>query len=228
MASLETESLELKGGDLDPRGTNRWKTAAREVAALLARLIGSALAVAFVLTAGLWSSRTMINRGSEISVSTYGSWKQWRYEGRRDADPYTRAHLSNSGVLRISSDSAGIFDASIDSLGARLHSSCDYVIEGSSMGSLWWSISVFDSSGDLIANDANRYTFTSDTAALNPDGSFIITLGRDARPGNWLPTSAAGRLILNFTILDPSTGLSDAARIERNKLLPVIRREACS
>jgi hypothetical protein len=228
VASLETESLEIDAGPPLPSRGRQLKSAARDIAALLARLIGSAAAVAFVLTAGLWSSRTMITRGSEISVTTLGSWKQWRYEGRRDADPYTRAHLGNSGMLRISSDSAGVFDASIDSLGARLHSSCDYVIEGSSMGKLWWSISVFDSSGDLIANDANRYTFTSDTAALNPDGSFIIALGRDARPGNWLPTSAAGRLILNFTILDPSTGLSDDARIERNKLLPIIRREACS
>ena len=77
-------------------------------------------------------------------------------------------------------------------------------------------------------NDANRYTFTSDTAALNPDGSFIVTLGRDARPGNWLPTGGAGRLIMNFTILDPATGLSNDARAERNKLLPAIRREGCS
>jgi hypothetical protein len=228
VASLESESLEVELGDPLPSRSRQLKSAARDIAAMLARLIGSAAAVAFVLTAGLWSSRTMINRGSDISVSTFGSWKQWHHEGRHDADPYTRAHLSNSGTLRISSDSAGIFDASIDSLGARLHSSCDYVVEGSSMGKLWWSISVFNSTGDLIANDANRYTFTSDTAALNPDGSFIITLGRDARPGNWLPTSAAGRLILNFTILDPSTGLSDDARVERNKLLPVIRREACS
>ena len=71
-------------------------------------------------------------------------------------------------------------------------------------------------------------TFTADTVAPNPNGSFIVTLGRDARPGNWLPTSGAGRLVLVLTILDPSTGLSDEARAERNKVLPVIRREGCS
>ncbi|NOT71326.1 MAG: DUF1214 domain-containing protein [Hyphomicrobium sp.] len=202
--------------------------ALRDIAALLTRTIGTALAVALVLTAGIWSSRTMISRGYEISADTYGPWRHWRNEGRLDADPYTRAHLSGSGMLRISSDSAGIFEAASDSAGARLHSSCDYVIEGASMSGLWWSLSVFDSTGQLIANDAERYAFTSDTAALNPDGSFIVTLGRDARPGNWLPTGGAGRLIMNFTILDPATGLSDDARLERNKLLPAIRREGCS
>ena len=212
-------SIEVPRGDL-PHGGNRdpepWRRAAREIAALLTRLIGVAIAVAVVISAGIWTSRTMIARGYEVSTDTYGAWRHWRSEGRADADPYTRAHLSNSGMLRISSDSAGIFEASADDGGARLHSSCNYVIEGNDMGRLWWSLTVFNTSGEVIANDAGRYAFTSDTAALNPDGSFIITLGRDARPGNWLPTSGAGRLILNFTILDPSTGLSDDDRAERN------------
>lgn len=226
MASIELPRGDLPhGGDRDPEP---WRRAAREIAALLTRLIGVAIAVAVVISAGIWTSRTMIARGYEVSTDTYGAWRHWRSEGRADADPYTRAHLSNSGMLRISSDSAGIFEASADDGGARLHSSCNYVIEGNDMGRLWWSLTVFNTSGEVIANDAGRYAFTSDTAALNPDGSFIITLGRDARPGNWLPTSGAGRLILNFTILDPSTGLSDDDRAERNSLLPAVRREGCS
>lgn len=221
-------SLDLQHDGEEPRDSDRWRRAAREVAALLTRMIGTAIAVALVITTGLWSSRTMIARGYEVSTDTYGPWRHWRSEGRADADPYTRAHLSNSGTLRISSDSAGIFEASSDATGARLHSSCNYVIEGADMGRLWWSLAVYNTSGELIPNDANRYTFTSDTAALNPDGTFLITLGRDARPGNWLPTGGAGRLILNFTILDPSTGLSDNDRAERNSMLPVVRREGCS
>ncbi|MBN9247078.1 MAG: hypothetical protein J0I81_06425, partial [Hyphomicrobium sp.] len=59
-------------------------------------------------------------------------------------------------------------------------------------------------------------------------GSFVVTLGRDARPGNWLPTSGAGRLVLVLTVLDPATGLSSEERAERNKHLPVITREGCS
>lgn len=221
-------SLDLPDGEGENRVDDRWRRAAREIAALLTRMVGTAIAVAIVITAGLWSSRVMIARGYEVATDTYGPWRHWRLEGRADADPYTRAHLTGSGMLRISSDSAGIFEAASDATGARLHSSCDYVIEGSDMGRLWWSLSVYNTAGELIANDANRYTFTSDTAALNPDGSFLITLGRDARPGNWLPTSGAGRLILNFTILDPATGLSDDARAERNGLLPAVRREGCS
>ena len=89
-------------------------------------------------------------------------------------------------------------------------------------------MSVFDSRGQLIANDAERYAFTSDTVAANPDGSYIVTLGRDARPGNWLPTGGAGRLVIVFSLLDPATGLSEEERAERYKMLPEIRRENCS
>jgi hypothetical protein len=203
-----------------------------ELARIIARiLLRSAVLIATLMlavTVGIWSSRYMVSRGSPLSTDSYGPWQHWRALGRDFADPYTRAHLASSGKLRISSNSAGIFEARTDNLGARLHSSCDYVIEGSNLAGLWWSLAVFVARGRLIANDANRYAFTADTIAPNPNGSFIVTLGRDARPGNWLPTSGAGRLALVFTVLDPSTGLSDEARAERNKLLPVIRREGCS
>lgn len=180
------------------------------------------------VTVGVWSSRFMIARGSPLSTDTYGPWQQWRSIGRESADPYTKAHIVTTGKLRISADSAGIFEARTDSQGARLHSSCNYVVEGANMRGLWWSLAVFDAKGNLISNDADRYEFTADTIAPNPNGSFVLTLGRDARPGNWLPTSGAGRLVLVLTVLDPATGLSSEERAERNKHLPVITREGCS
>ena len=222
-------SLDVNDDDFTPSRQDALKQAARDIAAMLARLVGVGLMVAFALTAGIWSSRTMINRGTDLTTDSYGPWRHWRYAGRTDADPYTRAHLAGSGTIRISADGAGVFEAFTDTQGARLHSSCDYVLEGANLGAMWWSLAVYNSGGELIANDASRYAFTRETAALNPDGSFIVTLGRDARPGNWLPTGGAGRLVLVFTVLDPATGLSPDARADRNtKLLPVIRREGCS
>ncbi len=200
----------------------------RSLIGTIARFIGTLAAIALVLVAGVWSSRAMIERGSMLSTHMFGPWQLWHTAGQADADPYTRAHLASSGTIRIASDSAGVFEARSDAGGARLHSSCDYIIEGPNTGGLWWSLAVFDARGDLIENDARRYAFTSDTAAANPDGSSIVTLGRDARPGNWLPTGGAGRLVLVFTLLDPPTGLSAEQRDERYKVLPAIRREGCS
>lgn len=200
----------------------------RQIVRALTQAMFAILAIAVAIVVGVMSSRSMIANGSLFSIDSYGPWHHWRSAGRDSADPYTRAHMTKSGRLLLASDSAGVYEANTDTLGARLHSSCDYVIEGPDPGGMWWSMAVFDSAGALIANDAERYAFTSDTAAINPDGSYIVTLGRDARPGNWLPTGGAGRLSLVFTTLDPPTGLSDEERAARSKLLPVIRREGCS
>jgi hypothetical protein len=202
--------------------------AVKSIFATLFRVAGTAIAVTAAITAGVYTSRSMVANGSPFSTATFGPWMHWVNTGRPGADPYTRAHMARSSTLRLAADSAGVYEATVDAQGARLHSSCDYAVEGPGFGTLWWSVAVFDGSGSLIRNDAERYTFTSDTIALNPDGSYLVTLGRDARPGNWLPTSGAGRLTLVLTVLDPATGLSDEERAERAKLLPVIRKEGCS
>ena len=85
---------------------------------------------------------------------------------------------------------------------------------------------MFDDRGELIANPAQRYAFTSQSIALHPDGSFLVALARDARPGNWLPTGGAGHLALVFTTLDASAPLL-AKPTEDRKPLPEIRRVQC-
>ena len=222
MASVELEPA------VSPSPPSSRGGVARAIFASLLRTISLILTIMLAVTVGVWSSRFMIARGSPLSTDTYGPWQQWRSIGRESADPYTKAHIVTTGKLRISADSAGIFEARTDSQGARLHSSCNYIVEGANMRGLWWSLAVFDARGKLISNDADRYEFTADTIAPNPNGSFVVTLGRDARPGNWLPTSGAGRLVLVLTVLDPATGLSSEERVERNKHLPVITREGCS
>ncbi|HEY8128471.1 MAG TPA: DUF1214 domain-containing protein, partial [Hyphomicrobium sp.] len=134
----------------------------RAVLAILLRAIGLILTLMLAVSVGVWSSRYMVARGSPLSADMYGPWQQWRDIGRESADPYTRAHMITTGKLRISADSAGTFEARTDSQGARLHSSCNYVLDGSNMRGLWWSLAVFDARGNLIANDADRYEFTAD------------------------------------------------------------------
>lgn len=223
MASVELEPAVSPS----PPSSSRSRLA-REIIGSLIRTMGLLLTIGLAVTVGIWSSRYMISRGSPLSTDMFGPWQHWRDVGRDSADPYTKAHVTSTGKLRISAASAGIFEARTDSQGARLHSSCNYTVEGENMRGLWWSLAVFDSRGRLIGNDADRYEFTADTIAPNPNGSFVVTLGRDARPGNWLPTSGAGRLVLVLTVLDPATGLSTEERTERNRHLPVIKREGCS
>jgi hypothetical protein len=50
-------------------------------------------------------------------------------------------------------------------------------------------------------------------------------LGREASPGNWLPTGGAGRLALMYTTFEAATPMLGKA--EQPRVLPVIRRVQC-
>lgn len=60
----------------------------------------------------------------------------------------------------------------------------------------WWSLTMYDSDGFLVANPLGRYAISDRSGAQpGPDGSLTLFLGADPRPGqerNWLPVPAAG------------------------------------
>lgn len=178
--------------------------------------------IMFVLIAivgGLGSSWYMIERGSSLTTERSGPWTAWTAAGREDADPYTRAHFIRRGTLPVSTAFALSFEAISDGEGQRLHSSCEYALEGEAPPARFWSLSVFDENGRLIPNAAERYAYNSATLLPSAGGRFQVVLARSARPGNWLPTTGAGRisLVLALEGLDPSRAWSP----------PDIRRVKC-
>lgn len=185
-----------------------------------------ALFLGIVLIGGLGSSWYMVEAGSHLTTVTVGPWTAWTSAARSDADPYTRAHYARLGVLPLSAEFAISYVASTDSDGRNLHSSCTYAVEGRDIPDHWWSFTVFDANGRVIPNPIERYAFTSDTIALNADGSFVASLARDAQPGNWLPTGGAGQLTVSLNVLDLGTrSVVQEGEVEKN--LPVIRRRSC-
>lgn len=179
-----------------------------------------------VLILGLASSWYMIDVGTRLTTEKNGPWVGWTSAGRADADPYSRAHFARLGTLQLTAEIAVSYLAYTDSDGNRLHSSCDYRVEGGDSDGQWWSLTVFNDRGDLISNAAQRYAYTRQTVALHPDGTYAITLAREASPGNWLPTGGAGRLALMFTTFDVRSTLFGKTTAEP-RALPAIRRMQC-
>ncbi len=187
-----------------------------------------AIFIGLVLIGGIGTSYYMVSVGSALTTRSVGPWQTWTHAGRSDADPYTRAHFSRSGTLNLTSEVAQTYRASRDSKGMRLHSSCVYEIKGEQLDARWWSITVLDDRGELITNPANRYSFTSDTVAVSQDGSFKVTLARDARPGNWLPTAGAGGLRVSMTLLEPDAVIEGDSVAEAEEIaLPSIDQVTC-
>lgn len=197
----------------------------RRIVSLSARVLEGAAVVVIVLCGGLGSSWYMVEAGTRVTTERRGPWVIWTSAARPDADPYTRAHFVHAGTLPVSAAIERLYVAYRDDSGDRLHSSCEYAIEGKLTRADWWSIAVFDEAGRLIPNSAERYAFTDETVATDSAGAFTITLAREARPGNWLPVGGAGRLAVALKILDQGGADPRAKPADAN--LPAIRKVRC-
>ena len=197
----------------------RFRRLRGSISSALAFLANLALFAGVALLGGIGSSWYMIEIGTPLTTVKVGPWVTWPATATPAADPYTRARAARHGSLPISGTVAQVWEARTDSAGQRLHSSCEYALAGRGLDEGWWTIAVYDDHGHLIPNAADRHAFNSSTVMRNPDGSFVVTLARDARPGNWLPTGAAGRLTLVLTLIE--------AGVVGHTGLPEIRRVAC-
>ncbi len=211
------------------RGTRFWRHQVKKRIAALMRLATDwALFILVVLTGGFSSAYMMMDHGSTLTTLTSGPWSMWTATARPDADPYTRAHHARIGALPLPADIAETWIARADGAGDALHSSCDYEISVTAPAASWWSLAVFDADGRLIQNAAARYAFTSDTAAISPDGRAIALLSRSAGGGNWLPTSGAGNLSVVFTLIDMSVALGTGAEtVDLATRVPQITAKSC-
>lgn len=190
-------------------------------------LLNLVLVFILALVLGLGSAWYMIEEGSALTTGRVGPWSVWRSAGKPDADPYTRAYMARAGRLPITATTTLYFFANQDEKGELLSSDCEYVVEGKPLNAAWWSIALYDGTGRLIPNKAGRHSFNRTDVARRADGSFRIVLARNARPGNWLPTSDQGslKLVLRAYDLRAADNVLDVAAAERG--LPTIRKVVC-
>jgi hypothetical protein len=88
----------------------------------------------------------------------------------------------------------------------------------------FWSIAAYSSKGSLVPNAAERYAFNSWTAMRETDGKAMVTLARDARPGNWLPIGGGSQINIVLTVANAVDGGNAPAQ---PKPLPEITRQGC-
>jgi hypothetical protein len=177
------------------------------------------------LFGGLGAAHYMIKFGSPLTTRQFGPWEVWKDAGRVEADPYTRAHFATTGQLPTGSRNALYFLATRDGDGRSLTANCDYAVTGRGPRALWWSVSAYDSAGQLFPNAAQRFAFSQATVMRAADGNFTITVSRDARSGNWLPVTGGSSFKLMLSVY----GLeSDESRAPAGQTgLPAIRKGAC-
>lgn len=167
-----------------------------------------------------WSVRS----GAFGSSARIGPWTTGGDIGTARASAWTRASVAVHGLLALPAREARYYSADEDDDGRPLDGRCRYRITGGEAGGAWFSLTLYDKAGYLVANPAGVYSVGS--AAMTPAErrSWIVAAAPGRQPGRWLPTGGLDRFNLTLRVYLPADGgRSDLPR-ER---LPRIERLGC-
>lgn len=178
--------------------------------------------VALILGAG--SALVIIRLPSSKATMTNGAWSVNTAIGSKQAGMYPRAVVARIGLFALNKSEAIYFSASTDDNGQRLHSGCDYRIEGTDLDARWWSITAYGADQFLIPNVENRYAYNGKNVKREKDGSYQIHLSSKPKEENWLPTGSEEQLYILLRLYNPENSVvENPGKIK----LPRIIKEGC-
>ena len=141
----------------------------------------TALVLATVVGVGAtWMTTT---RGTDIGALTIGAWTARPRTGTADVDPYSRATIVRNGELPIGTGDGVAFTATTDDKKKALDGRCDVVVSGVTPAARFWTLTLYDTKGQLVANALQRYGFTSQEVIRGADGQFEVRVASRARSG---------------------------------------------
>lgn len=182
-----------------------------------------ALCIAAVVGVGAtWMTTT---RGTEFGTLTIGAWTARPRTGTSDVDPYSRATITRNGELPVGTGDGIAFTATRDDRNRLLDGRCDVVVSGITPAARFWTLTLYDRNGHLVANTLQRYGFTSQEIVRGSDGSFEIRVASRSRAGNWLPTGGIERYALMLRLYDTPVGV--ATRTQRDAPMPAVKTVGC-
>jgi len=174
---------------------------------------------------GLGTTWIALTQGLAYGGVTIGAWTAWPKNGTAGIDPYARAMIARNGELPVGSGDGVSFYARTDDAGQPLDGRCDVLVSGITPPARFWTMTLYDPEGLLVANSMRRNGFTSQEIVRKADGNFDIAIAPRARPGNWLPTGGVERYQLVLRLYDTPVGM--ATRSGREAPMPAISRRAC-
>jgi hypothetical protein len=189
-------------------------------------IFGTILALCIAAIVGVGTTWMTTTRGTELGTLTIGAWTARPRTGTADVDPYSRATITRNGELPIGTGDGIAFTARADDRKHPLDGRCDVVVSGVTPAARFWTLTLYDAKGRLVANSLQRYGFTSQEVVRNADGSFEIHIASRSRAGNWLPTGGIERYALMLRLYDTPVGV--ATRSKRDAPMPAISTVGCS
>ena len=188
-------------------------------------LFGMMFALTLAAAIGLGMTWMALTQGIAYGGVSIGAWTAWPKNGTSGIDPYARAIVARTGELPVGSGDGVAFYARGDDTGQALDGRCDVLLSGMTPQARFWTLTLYDLEGHLVANSVRRQGFTSQEIIRKSDGSFDIMVGPRVRPGNWLPTGGAERYQLVLRLYDTPIGI--ATRSSSEVPMPTLRKGQC-
>jgi len=183
------------------------------------------VALAIAIGGGAWSLRYALDHGFGMETLTVGPWQANPDLGTPDASAYAKAVVARRGELPLGRAEGLAFHASEDSSGKALERNCSYRIAGQLPAARFWTLHAADPQMRPLPETGLRQAALQSMAVLHEtDDAVVVTASAHPTPGNWLPLSGAGRMILVLALYD--TPIASSTEISR-VLLPRISRLGC-
>jgi hypothetical protein len=189
-------------------------------------LLGSVFTLLLAAIVGLGTTWLTITHGIAFGSLTVGAWTAWPRNGSPDIDPYAHAIIARNGELPIGIGDGVAFYARTDDHGHPLDGRCAFMVTGMTPPARYWTVTLYDLRGRLVANTLSRYGFTSAEIVRDAGGRFTIAVAPLARPGNWLPTGGIERYVLMWRLYDTPIGMENTT-VQQGPM-PAITRKGCS
>jgi hypothetical protein len=188
--------------------------------------VSSCLTLILAAAIGLGATWLTLTRGVAFGSMTVGAWTAWPRTGSVNIDPYARATFSRTGALPIGVGDGVAFYARTDDAGNVLDGRCTFTVSGMTPAARYWTVTLYDAQGRLVANTIDRHGFTSAEVVRDATGDFVISVAPRARPGNWLPSGGVEQFVLVWRLYDTPIGV--ASLTTREGPMPAIARRSCS
>lgn len=187
--------------------------------------LGLLFALTLAAVVGLGGTWLAVTNNTAFGAVTIGAWTAFPRTGTPQIDPYARAAIARNGELPIGSGDGVAFFARADDDGRPLDGRCDVRVSGLTPPARYWTLTLYDPKGGLVANSLGRHGFTSQEIVRRADGRFDIVAAPRARTGNWLPSGGIEHYVLVLRLYDTPVGVG--TRGTREAPMPAVKMELC-
>jgi hypothetical protein len=183
------------------------------------------LACAIAIGVGALSAHYAVEGSGTLGSRRIGSWFVYPQRGTDGANPYAKARQARDGTLPLGISEGVELFADRDSAGRPLDLGCSYRIDGGFPTARFWTVYALTGEGRAATGPKlGLPAIHSRQIARAADGTFAIGVGPSTMPGNWLPTSGAGRMTIVLTLYDTPLSIEIG---NAELLLPQVTREGC-